>query len=166
MRGVPVTYEYLLKRRKTRPRLTEPLVQELALYSQDIVQMAERREGSLENRIEQSSPMQPDHPFARSPKVIGGAEVNHIIESTIIRVIPGAKLNAALLKDCVPIVLMQAPPLPAAKLRRLNTEHFSGQIGWEEAFRELGWCIVFDSCLVVYWDELHRGRSPPSGAST
>ena len=53
----------------------------------------------------------------------------------------------------MPVILMQAPPLPAAKLRRLNKEEFSGQIGWEEAFRELGWCIVFDSCLVVYLDE-------------
>ena len=55
MRDVPVTHEYLHRRRKTRPQLGEPLVQELAAYSQEISQMAERREGSLENRIEQSS---------------------------------------------------------------------------------------------------------------
>ena len=45
MIGVPVTYEYLYKRRKTRPRLGESLVRELAAYSQEIVEMAERREG-------------------------------------------------------------------------------------------------------------------------
>jgi len=103
MRGVPVTYEYLLKRRKTRPRLGEPLVRELAAYSPEISQMAERREGGLENRIEQSSPTQPDHPFARSPGVIRGAEANDIIESTIIRDIPGAKLDAALLRTACPL---------------------------------------------------------------
>ena len=85
MRGVPVTYEYLLKRRKTRPRLGEPLVRELAAYSQEISQMAECREGSLENHIEQSGPMRPDHPFARSPRVIRGAEANDIIERTIVQ---------------------------------------------------------------------------------
>ena len=85
MRGLPVTYEYLLKRRKTRPRLGKPLLQELTTYSQEISQMAESRKGSLENRIEQSSPTQPDHPFARSPRVIRGAEANAIIERTVER---------------------------------------------------------------------------------
>ena len=85
--------------------------------------------------------------------MIRGAEANDIIESTIVREMLGAKLNAALLKDRVPVIVTQAPPLPAPTLRRLNKEEFSGQIGWEEAFRELGWCMVFDSCLVVYWDE-------------
>ncbi len=147
-RGVPVTYEYLYRRRKTRPRLGEPLVQQLVAYSQDIVQMAERCEGSSMNRIKQSSPLQPGHPFARSPKLIRGAEANDIIEATIVRDIPGARLNATLLKDRVPVIVMQAPPLPEVKLRRLNKEAFAGQIGWEEC-RELGWCMVFDSCLVV-----------------
>ena len=50
MRDVPVTFEYLLRRRKTRSRLGEPLAQELAAYSQAIAQMAELREGGLENR--------------------------------------------------------------------------------------------------------------------
>ena len=121
-RGVPVTHEYFHKRRKTLPRLGEPLVQELAVYSQDIVQMAERREGSSMNRIKQSSPLQPEHPFARSPKVIRGAEANDIIEATIVRDIPGARLNATLLKDRVPVIVMQAPPLPAPTLRKLNKE--------------------------------------------
>ncbi len=48
---------------------------------------------------------------------------------------------------------MQAPPLPAPTLRRLNKEEFIGKIGWEDAFRKLGWCMVYDSCLVVCWDE-------------
>ena len=150
---MPVTYEYLLKRRKTRPRLGEPLVRELAAYSHAIAQMAERCEGS-ENRTEQSSPTRP-HPFARSPRVIRGAEANDLIERTIVRDIPGARLNAALLRDRIPVILMQAPPLPAPTLRRLNKETFSGKIGWEEC-RELGWCTVFDSCLVVYWDDALR----------
>ena len=83
-------------------------MQQLAAYSQDIVQMAERREGSSMNRIKQSSPLQPEHPFARSPKVIRGAEANDIIEATIVRDIPGARLNATLLKDRVPVIVMQA----------------------------------------------------------
>ena len=153
MKGVPVTYEYLFKRRKTRPRLGKPLMQELTAYSQEISQMAECRKGSLENRIEQSNPTQPDHPFARSPRVIRGAEANAIIESTVIRDIPGAKLNASLLKDRVPVILMQAPPLPEVTLRRLNKEAFAGKIGWKECCEQLGWCTVYDSCLVVYWDE-------------
>ena len=115
-----VTYEYLLRRRKTRPRLGEPLARELAAYLQAIAQMAERREGSLENRTEQSSPTRPDHPFARCPRVIRGAEANDLIERTGVRDNPGARLNAALLRDRIPVILMQAPPLPAAKLRRLN----------------------------------------------
>ncbi len=41
--------------------------------------------------------------------MIHGAEANDIIESTVVRDIPGAKLNAALLRDRVPIILMQAP---------------------------------------------------------
>ena len=151
MRGVPVTYEYLLKRRKTRPRLGKHLIQELTAYSHRIEQMAESK-GSLENRIEQSNPTQPEHPFARSPRVVRGAEANDIIESTIIRDIPGAKLNAAILKDRVPVILMQSPPLPEKKLRKINKESFAGKIGWKEC-SELGWCTVFDSCLVVYWDE-------------
>ena len=89
MRGVPVTHEYLLKRRKARPRLDEPLMRELTAYSQEISQMATGREGGLENRIEQSDPTQPDNPFARSPRVIRGAEANDIIERTIVRDIPG-----------------------------------------------------------------------------
>ena len=72
---------------KTRPRLGEPLARELAAYSQAIAQMAERREGS-ENRTEQSSPTRPDHRFARSPRVIRGAEANDLIERTIVRDIP------------------------------------------------------------------------------
>ena len=99
-------------------------MRELAAYSQEISQMAERREGS-ENRIEQSSPTQPDHPFARSPRVIRGAEANDIIESTVVRDIPGARLNAALLRDRVPVILMHAHPLPEVKLRRLNKEVFA-----------------------------------------
>ena len=87
-------------------------MQELTAYSQEISQMAECREGSLDNRIEQSNPTQPDHPFARSPRVIRGAEANDIIERTIVRDIPGAKLNAALLKDRVPVIIM---PLPCLK---------------------------------------------------
>ncbi len=141
MRGVPVTNEYLLKRRKTRPRLGESIMRELAAYSQEISQMAERREGGLENRIEQSSPTQPDHPSARSPRVIRGAEANDISESTIVRDIPGAKLNAALLRYRVPVILRQAPPLPEVKLRRLNKKAFAGQIGWEEC-SELGGYMV------------------------
>lgn len=152
-RGVPVTHEYLYRRRKTRPRLGEPLVQELAASSQDIVQMAERREGSSMNRIKQSSPLQAEHLFARSPKVIRGAEANDIIEATIVRDIPGARLNATLLKDCVPVIVTQAPPLHAPTLRKLNNEEFTGKIGWEDAFRKLGWCMLYDSCLVVCWDE-------------
>ena len=147
--GVPVTHEYLYRRPKTRPGLGKPLVQELAAYSRDIVQMAERREGSSMHRIKQSSPLQPEHPFARSPKVIRGAEANDIIEATIVRDIPGARLNATLLKDRVPVIVMQAPPLPAPTLRKLNKEEVTGKIGWEDAFRKLDWCMVYDSCLVV-----------------
>ncbi len=143
MRGVPVTYEYLLKRRKTRPRLGKHLIQELTAYSHRIEQMAESK-GSLENRIEQSNPTQPEHPFARNPRVVRGAEANDIIESTIIRDIPGAKLNAAILKDRVPVILMQSPPLPEKKLRKLNKEAFAGKIGWKKC-SELGWCTVYDS---------------------
>ena len=128
-------------------------MRELAAYSHAIAQMAERCEGS-ENRTEQSSPTRP-HPFARSPRVIRGAEANDLIERTIVRDIPGARLNAALLRDRIPVILMQAPPLPAPTLRRLNKETFSGKIGWEEC-RELGWCTVFDSCLMVYWDDALR----------
>ena len=135
------------------PRLGKHFMQELTTYSQEISQMAERREGSLENRIEQSDPTQPDHPFARSPRVIRGAEANDIIESAVIRDIPGAKLNAALLRDRVPVILMQAPPPHEVALRRLNTEAFAGKIGWKECCEQLGWCTVYDSCLVVYWDE-------------
>ena len=109
-------------------------------------------EGSLENRIEQSDPTQPDHAFARSPKVIRGAEANDIIECTVVRDIPGAKLNAALLKDRVPVIMMQAPPMPATTLRKINKEAFAGKIGWKEC-EQLGWCTVHDSCLVVYWDD-------------
>ena len=47
MRDVPVTYKYLLRRRKTRPRPGEPFARDLAAYSQAIAQMAERRELSL-----------------------------------------------------------------------------------------------------------------------
>ena len=147
-RGVPITHEYLYRRRKTRPRLGEPLVQELAAYSQDIVQMAERREGSSMNRIKQSSPLQPEHPFARSPKAIRGAEANDIIEATIVRDIPGARLNATLLKDHAPVIVMQAPPLHAPTLRKLDKEELIGKIGWEDAFRKLGWCMV---CTAAWW---------------
>ena len=136
-RGIPVTYEYPHRRRKTRPRLGEPLVQQLVAYSQDIVQMAERREGGLTNRIEQISSLQPEHPFARRPNVIRGAEANDIIQSAVIRDIPGARLNADLLKG-VPVIVMQAPPLPAPTLRKLNKEDFTGKIGWEDCFHELG----------------------------
>ena len=55
MQCLPVTYEYLYKRRKTRPRLGEPLVRELAAYSQDIVQTAERRKESPTNHKEHCS---------------------------------------------------------------------------------------------------------------
>ena len=47
MRDVPVTYEYLLRRRKTRPRLGEPLARELVAYSQAIAQLAERLDHGL-----------------------------------------------------------------------------------------------------------------------
>ncbi len=90
-RGIPVTCEYLYRRQKTRPRLGEPLVQQLVAYAQDIVQMAERREGSPTNRIEQISPLRPEHPFARRPSVVRGAEADDIIQSAVIRDIPGAK---------------------------------------------------------------------------
>ena len=139
-------------RRKTRPRLGESLVQQLAAYSQDIVQMAERRDGSPTNRIEQISPLRPEHPFARRPNVVRGAEADDIIQSAVIRDIPGAKLNADLLKG-VPVIVMQAPPLPAPTLRKLNKEDFTGKIAWEECFQELVWCMVFGSCLIVCRDE-------------
>ena len=88
------------------------------------------------------------HPFARSPEIIRGTKANEIIESTVIPEIPGAKLNAKLLKDRVPVILMQSPPLAEFKLRKLN-KHFSGKIGWKEAHHDLCWCMVYDSCLVV-----------------
>ena len=62
MRDVPVTFEYVLKRRKTRPRLGEPLARELAAYSQAIAQMAERREGVsriARNRAARRGPITP-----------------------------------------------------------------------------------------------------------
>ena len=87
--------------------------------------------------------------------MVRGAEADDIIQSAVIRDMPGAKLNADLLKG-VPVIVMQAPPLPAPTLRKLNTEELTGKIGWEDCFRELGWCMVFDSCLVVYRDERLR----------
>ncbi len=49
--GIPVNFEYLHKRRKTRPRLSDALVQDLESHSQKI-EVAEHREGSQLNRIE------------------------------------------------------------------------------------------------------------------
>jgi hypothetical protein len=127
-------------------------MQELESYAQNIAQVAECQEGSLVNCVSKSSQLEPQHPFARRPTVIHGAEANEIIESTIIPDMPGAKLNASLLKDRAPVILMQGPPLGAVKLRKLNKQFF-GNIGWNEAYHNLGWCMVHDSCLIVWKDE-------------
>ena len=114
-------------------------MQDLESHSQKIVEVAERQEGNKLNRIKSKSEKHPQmtqktpayseytHHFARSPEVIRGTNANEIIESTFIPEIPGAKLNAKLLKDRVPVTLMQSPPLAEFKLRKLN-KHLSGKI--------------------------------------
>ncbi len=121
--GIPVTHEYLNKRRKTRPRLSDALMQDLESYSQKIVEVAERQEGNKLNRMKNKPDNHPQmtqktptyseytHLFARSPEIIRGTKAHEIIESTVIPEIPGAKLNAKLLQDRVPVSLMQSPPL-------------------------------------------------------
>ena len=91
--GIPVIFKYLHKRRKTRPRLSDALVQDLESYSQKIVEVAERREGSQLNRIECDHPLEPKPPFVRRPEVIRGTRADEIIESTVIPESPRAKLS-------------------------------------------------------------------------
>ena len=86
--GIPVTHEYLNKRRKTRPRLSDALMQDLESYSHKIVEVAERQEGNKLNRIKSKSESHPlmtqmtqetpayTHPFARSPEIIRGTKAN------------------------------------------------------------------------------------------
>ena len=110
------------------------------------------RQPHAPNRITRRPLRLPNHPFARRPRIVpAGEDANKIISDTIIEHIDGAKLNARLLKDRVPVVIMEGPPLPVAQLRSLNKKYF-GKVGWREAYDELGWVMVHDSVLVVWWD--------------
>ena len=45
--------------------------------------------------------------------------------------------------------------MATTKLWLLN-EQFSGTIGWKEPNHDLCWCMVYDSYLIVYWDERRK----------
>ena len=150
----PVTHEYLKQSRKTRPIVGKVLLEKLKQLKTSIKERAYKaaKETHPQNRITCQKIRRPKHPFARRPKIINNKEeANYIIENTVIHDIDGGKLNAPLLMNRLPVIVMQTPPLPPTKLRKLNKKYF-GKIGWREAYNDLGWCMVHDSVLVVYWD--------------
>ena len=151
----PVTREYLKEARKTRPFVGKELRESLKRLKASIKKRAYKatKETHPKNRITCQKIRRPKHTFARKPKIISNKEeANYIIENTVIKDIDGAKLNGPLLMNRLPVIVMQSPPLSSTKLRQLNKKYF-GNVGWREAYNDLGWCMVHDSVLVVYWDE-------------
>ena len=68
------------------------------------------RQPHAPNRITRRPLRLPNHPFARRPTIVpAGEDANEIISDTIIEHIDGAKLDARLLKDRVPVVVMVSP---------------------------------------------------------
>jgi len=127
----------------------------LRAYAQYIKRIAHKyasRKTHPPNRITRSKrPSKPSHPFARRVIIfkLGTREANQSITRCSIPDIPNASLNAELLVDRIPVIVIGQAPQSASILRALNKPYF-GNIGWREAFRQLGWVMVQDSVVVVF----------------